>query len=122
MRSFGPIVQPLVLAMLDPEGNLGSGRAVGTVLVREQHSRLPPLPIQLSKEAFACARAPTRRHRDVQHIAIGVDRPPEPVLLALDRDYDFVEMSFVRRTRALATDPGGELPAKARDRAMRETG
>ncbi len=108
MRSFGPIVQPLVLAMFDPGGDLGFGRSVGTELVGDQHSWLAPPPEQLSKEAFGCACVPTRLDQDIQHIAIGVDRPPEPVLFALDRDHDFVEMPFVRRAGPLA---GSALPA-----------
>jgi hypothetical protein len=112
MRSFGPIVQPLVLAMFDPGSDLGFGRSVGTELVSDQHAGLTPPPEQLSKEAFGCACVPTRLDQDIQDVAIGVNRSPEPVLLALDRDHDFVEMPFVRRAGALAADPGGELPAK----------
>lgn len=104
MRGFGSIVQPFVLAMFDPGSDLGFGRRVRAELVRDQHARLTPTPEQLSKEASGCARVPTRLNQDIQHIAIGADRPPEPVLLALDRDDDFVEMPFVRRAGALATD------------------
>ncbi|PRY84597.1 hypothetical protein CLV74_12215 [Donghicola tyrosinivorans] len=101
--------------MFDPGSDLGFGRRVGAELVRDQPARLAPAPEQLSKEAFGCARVPTRLNQDIQHIAIGVDRPPEPVLLALELDDDFVEMPFVRRSGALATDPSSDLPAKARD-------
>lgn len=44
MRSFGPIVQPLVLAMFDPGSDLGFGRSVGTELVSDQHAGLTPPP------------------------------------------------------------------------------
>ena len=115
MHGFGPIVQPLMLAMFDPGGDLAFGRGIGSELVRDQHARLAPLPEQFSKEAFGRARVPTRLDQDIQHIAIGVDRPPEPVLRALDRDHDLAEMAFVRRAGALATDPSGELRTKARD-------
>lgn len=92
-------------------GDLGFGRGEGTELVADQHARLASTPEQLSKEAFGCARVPTRLEQDIQHVAIGVDRPPEPMLLALDRDHD----PFAHQAKACATDPGSKLPAEARD-------
>lgn len=114
VRGFGPIVQPLVLAMFNPGGYPGSGRSVGTELVQYQHARLAPTPEQLSKEVLGGARVPKRLKHDVQYFAIGVDRPPEPMLLTFDRDDELVEMPFVYRVRAFATDPTYKLPDKAR--------
>ncbi len=61
--------------------------------------------------ARSCSRVPTRLEQDIQHVAIGIDRPPEPGLLSLDRNHDL----FAHQTRACATDPGGKLQTEARD-------
>jgi hypothetical protein len=63
--------------MFDPGSDLGFGCGVGDELVGDQHARLAPTPEQLSKEAIGCSRVPTRLDQDVQHVAIGVDRPPK---------------------------------------------
>ena len=115
VRGFGPIVQSLVLAMFDSGGYLGFGGSVGTELVRNQHARLAPTPEQLSKEVLGGARVATWLQQDIQYFAIGVDRPPEPVLLAFDQDDDLIEMPSVCRARMFATDPARKLPPKARD-------
>ena len=52
-------------------------------------------------------------HEDVERVAIGVNRPPEPVFSAAYRDDDLVQMPLVRRPRPIPPDAGGKLRAKA---------
>jgi len=44
-----------------------------------------------------------------QHISVCVDGAPKPVFSAPDGNHDLVEMPFVGRDWAIATDPGGDL-------------
>ncbi len=52
---------------------------------------------------------PTTLDQDLQHVAVRVDRPPKPVLLASDCDHDLVEVAFVGRARTVAKDTRGDL-------------
>lgn len=90
-----------------------AGPIAGTAFDRSVWLRLCS---DASGSGYPAHPLPGRRLRcDLPKGVIGVDRPPEPVLLALDRDHDLVEMPPVRRAWALAAESGRELPAKARD-------
>lgn len=52
---------------------------------------------------------PATLDRDLQHVAVRIGRPLKPVLLASDWDHDLVEVPFVGRGRAVATDTRGDL-------------
>jgi hypothetical protein len=47
---------------------------------------------------------PAALHQNVEHIALLIDSPPQVVPFALDREKDLIQVPFVARSRALATE------------------
>jgi hypothetical protein len=60
-----------------------------------------------SQERFGRNLVTTLLHQEVQHHAVLVDCPPQPVRLALDLELHFVEMSFVTWAWASTTQLEG---------------
>src|SRR5271157_576650 len=104
MRILRPIVQALVLAMFHAKAHLRSRSAVRTELVCDHHARRRDGGFQkLLHEPLRSARVSSALDQDVEHEAILIDGAPQPMLLARDRDNDFVQMPFVAASgRALA--------------------
>ena len=82
MRSFWPVVQPLVRAVLDAWAKPPDGDAIAAELVGHNDPRYAPSPHQFSKKSLGSMGIPTTLDQDLQHVAIRIDRPPKPVLLA----------------------------------------
>ena len=96
MRILRPIVQPLVLAVLEVHAHSRPSRAVGTELVGDHHPwRARLLADEFAQERLRRASIPAASNQSVANEAISVNSAPEPVLLAVDRDHDFVEMPLV---------------------------
>ncbi len=57
----------------------------------------------------------TRLHENIKRIAVGIDRPPEPVLHPVDRDHNLIQMPFVIWAGTVPMDAGGEMRAKPID-------
>src|SRR5690606_38978372 len=58
---------------------------------------------------------PAGLHEDIERVAIGVNRPPEPVLPATNWNDDLVQMPLVRRRGPVTPDTIGEMRAKPVD-------
>ncbi len=52
----------------------------------------------LPKEAFGRLLIAPRLYQDVEHNAVLIDRPPEPVAFTVDLQQHLVEMPFVARS------------------------
>ncbi len=50
--------------------------------------------------------------RECRAVPIRVDSPPEPELLAIDGNNDFIQVPFVKGARSIALDTIGEMMAK----------
>jgi hypothetical protein len=82
--------------MFDAKAHLRPRSAVGTELVRDHHARGRDCRFQKPpQEPLRRARISSALDQDIENEAILVDGAPKPVLLAGDRDDDFVEMPFV---------------------------
>src|SRR5271165_942165 len=113
MRILGPVVEAFVLAMLEGHSHPRAGGGIGTELVGDHHPwRAGLLSDQLAQEFFGGAAVPTGLNQSVKNEAIGVDRAPEPMLLAVDRDHDLIEMPFVAELRSPTPDLVGVDPAE----------
>src|SRR3954465_2605554 len=85
MGVLRPVVEPLVSAVLDRSHHFRLRGAVAGQLVRDHDTRGPHLPLQqLAKQTLGGLLVAPALDQDVEHEAILVDRPPEPVLLAAD--------------------------------------
>src|SRR5271166_1190178 len=93
---FRPVVEALVLAMLDAGHDLPLGRGIAAQLVGDQHPRRSPLLLQkLAQQAFGSLLVAPALHEDIENKALLVDRSPKPVLRAGGGDDDLVEVPFV---------------------------
>ena len=102
MRVLGPIIQPLVLAMLDPKAHLRLRCAVGTELVGDHDARRRNGGFQEPlHEPSRCLGVSSALDQDVENKAILIDGPPQPVLLAGDR-HDEVSGAGEFHLRALS--------------------
>ena len=83
MRIFRAIVEPLVRAVLDFWHNLALGSRVGAELVGDQSPRWAALlPQETLQQAFGRLGVASVLDDLIEHIAVLIDRPPQPVLLA----------------------------------------
>ena len=79
--------------VLDPRHHLPLGRAIARQLIGDQHPGCSALALeQLTQQALGGALVASALHQHVEHEAVLVDRPPQPVLLADDGDRDLVEV------------------------------
>src|SRR3954465_15258757 len=103
----------LVPAMLDRGHHVCLRGAVAGELVRDHDTRGPALLFQqLAKQAFGGPLVPPLLDENVEHEAILVDGPPEPVLLASDLHLDLVQVPLVSGTGQPAPDLVGEALAE----------
>jgi hypothetical protein len=113
MGILRPVVEALVLPMLDARHDLTFGSGVAAQLVGDQHPRRSPLLLQeLAEQAFGGLLVAPTLHEDIKNKALLVDRAPEPVLRTGDGDDDFIKMPFIAAARGSPTDAVGELAAE----------
>jgi len=106
---LGPIVQPLVLAMLDPKVHLRFRGSVGSELVCDHHTWRRDRAFQKPLHKPQRRRGvPSPLDEDVENEAVLVDRAPEPVCFASDREDDFIHVPFVAASRRPPADLVGE--------------
>jgi 3-oxoacyl-(acyl-carrier-protein) synthase len=78
MRILGPVVLPLVLAMLDTGHELLLGCVVALQLGCDEHSRDIPQPLsQLAEEFLSRLLVSATLDQDVQYVAILIHCTPE---------------------------------------------
>ena len=113
MRILRPVVEALVLAVLDAGHDLPLGGTIAAQLVGDQHMRRSPLLLhELAQQAFGRLLIAPALDEDVEDKALLVDRTPEPVLLASDGSDDLVEGPFVAALRGAPPDAVGEFAAE----------
>jgi len=113
MRILGSIVDSLVLAMLETHAQSCPSRAVGSELVSDLHPwGAGLLAYEFAQELFRRAPIPAVLNQSVENEAIGVDGAPQPLLLAIDRDHNFVEMPLVADLPRPPTDLVGVDPSE----------
>src|SRR5439155_20016248 len=73
-------------------------------LVRDHNPRLVAVALdELAQEALGGMLITSRLNQDVQHDAVLVDRPPQPVARTTDTNSYFVEMPFVAGSSSTTT-------------------
>src|SRR4051794_6157580 len=105
MRILGPIVEPLVPAVLAPGHQLPLRGGIARQLVRDHDPRRPALALEeLAEQALGRSLVAPALDEDVEHEAVLVDGPPQPVLLAGHPDLDLVQVPLVTGTGQPAAD------------------
>ena len=70
---------------------------------------------QSLEKPLCCFGIPARLYKNIKNLSIRGDRAPQPVLLAADRNHDFVHVPLVVRPRAIPPDAICRVSAKAID-------
>ena len=103
MRVLAKVVQPFVLPVLQALEHLILGGLVALEFICHDHSWYKALLLEeLAKESLGCLSISMTLHQDVKHVAFRIYRTPQVVLLFLNRDDDFIEMSLIRDIEMLA--------------------
>jgi hypothetical protein len=122
---LGPVVQALVRTVLHAGHDLLLCRAAGAEPVGDHALGLQALLLQQAGEKPLGGLGIAAGLDDfVEHIAILIDRPPQPVLPAGDRYHDLVEMPDIVRPGRLSPKAlrivRAELPRLAPDRFVED--
>ena len=64
---------------------------------------------QSGQKALGRLRIAARLHENIKCVAVGIHGPPQPVLHAIDRDYNFVHVPLVVRTRSVPPDTSSKM-------------
>src|SRR5882762_9580227 len=113
MRVFGPVIEALVLPMLDPGHDLPLGSGVALQLVRDEHTRGSTLLLEkLAEQALGGLLVAPALDENIENEAVLVDGTPEPMLFPGEADDDLIEVPFVATARRAPADPVGEFPAE----------
>ena len=107
MRTLGPVVQPLASKMVyGVEPQVTKRRAVGWILVSDPGGWSDALrPEELAHQLAGGSRVPPGLHQHLEHLALGIDSPPEVHLIAADPDEHLVQMPAPMRRRAPCPKP-----------------
>ena len=95
MTALDPVVEALVGPVIGAWCLMGNRLDVAAQFVCNDNPWLAELRDQPCHEALGSFGIPTRRHENIKRIAVGIDRPPEPVLHPVDRDHNLIQMPFV---------------------------
>src|SRR5918994_564278 len=108
MRILRSIVEPFVRAVFDVWHHMTLGGSVGAELVGDHPPRWTALLLQQTfQQAFGCFGVAPRLDDFVEDVAVLVDGPLEPMLLARDRDHDLVQMPDITTAWLLALEAAG---------------
>ena len=112
MRVFGPVIEALVLAMLDPGHDLPLGRGVALQLVGDEHTRGSTLLLEeLEEQAFGGLLAGPALNQDIQNETVLVDGTPEPMLFPAML-MTTTSGAICRHGEALVDECGWRIPAR----------
>src|SRR5258707_10306203 len=104
MGVFGPVIEALVLPMLDPGHDLPLGSGVALQLVGDEHTRGSTLLLEeLAEQAFGGLRVAPALDENIKNEAVLVDGTPEPMLLPGEADDNLIEVPFVATARRSPT-------------------
>ena len=117
VTAFNLVVESFVGAMIDARCLMGNRLDVATQLVCGDNPWLAKLRDQPCHETLGSFRISARLNKNIERITVGVDSTPEPMLQAVDRNHNLVEVPFVVRSRPVTADARGEMRSKPIDPA-----
>jgi hypothetical protein len=86
--------------MFDARHDLNLSRGIALELVSDKNpKRIPQALEELAKKPFSSLLIAPALHQDVECMAVLIDSTPEVMMLALDREHDFVKMPLVATLR-----------------------
>lgn len=115
VTTLNPVVEALVGPVVGAGGLMGNWLDVASQFVCHDDPWLAELRDRPCHETLGSFGIPTRLHENIKRVAVGIDRPPEPVLHPVDRDYNFVQMPFVIWAGTVPADADGKMSPEAVD-------
>lgn len=115
MRYFDRIIQALVYAVVSVRCQCSNRLDVAAQFVSDDNPWFVKPGNQSLEKPFCSFCVPTGLHKKIKNVTIRVDRAPQPMLLATDRDHDFVHVPLVVRPRAIPPDAICKVLTKATD-------
>jgi hypothetical protein len=91
VRVLCPVVQAIMLSLLDARHDLSLGHTIAGEFIGDQHARCDPLLLeQLAQQPFGGFGITAALDRDVEHGSVLIHLSSEPMLLACDADDNLV--------------------------------
>ncbi len=115
VRYFDRVVEAFVGAMVSVRGQCFDRLDAAAQFVGDDDPRFAEPGNQSLKKPLRRFGIPTRLYRNIKNISICVDCAPQPVPLATDRDYDFIHVPLVVRSRSIPADAICKVLTKAID-------
>src|ERR1700761_9645027 len=113
MRVLGPVVQPLVLAVLNPRQDVLLGSGVAGQLIRDHDAvRAHLLLEQFAQEPLSRRFVASALNQDVEDEPVLIDGPPEPVLHPGNFYHNLIKVPFVAGPRQPTADLIGKRLAE----------
>jgi hypothetical protein len=109
MRDFDHVVWTFVGAVVGARGQCFDWFSITTQFIGDHHPRFAERDDQSFEKAHCGFGVAACLHENVEYVAIRVDCTPEPVLLAPDRNQDFVDMPLVVWSWAIPPDAVCEM-------------
>jgi len=105
VRILRAIIKIPVLTMFHPGEDLPLGSSRALEFVGDDHARdVGQAFTELAKELLGGSLVPTALDQDIQDVALLIDRPPQIVTFALDRQKYFIHLPLVTRPGAAAPE------------------
>jgi len=107
------IVEPFVLSILEFQAQFTTCSSVGAKFVCDHDTWDAHLfANELTQKPLGGVAVASALNQSIENEALLVYGAPQPMLLAIDRDDDLVEMPLVAQARSSAADFVGEVPAE----------
>src|SRR5680860_1384433 len=105
MRGVCPVVCSQAPIMLSREPDPAERCRIGSQPVGHHPARRKAMLLKQFHHKFLCGLCiPSALDEKIQHLTLVVDRPPEPVFTAADRNHHFIEVPVIARSRPRTAD------------------
>jgi len=105
MGILRPVVCAQVSIVLSREPDRPERRRIGSKPVGHNPARCKALLLkQFHHEFLSSLCIPPPLDEEIQHFTLVVDRPPEPVFAAADRNHHFIKVPMIARSRPRTAD------------------
>ena len=105
MRVLRPVVCSQAPIVLSRERDRAERCRIGSQPVGHNPARRKALLLKQFHHEFLCSLCiSSALDEEIQHFTLVIDRPPEPVFTAADRNYHFIEVPMIARPRPRTAD------------------
>jgi hypothetical protein len=115
VRHFDRVVEAFVGAVVSVRGQCFDRLDVAAQFVSDDDPWFAEPGNQSLEKPLRRFSIPTRLYKNIKNISICVNCAPQPVPLATDRDYDFIHVPLVVRSRSIPADAICKVATKTID-------